>query len=98
MKRLEFVFNNGLSSLDMQSARHLPLNTLNTWLDGIKEAVSDVDALSNTDAALISAVFSRIESALEYDHNILAPHHLRYGKPEKRINWLSDLLKDKISN
>jgi hypothetical protein len=98
MERLEFVFNNGLSTLNMQSARHLPLSTLSTWLEAIKEAVSDVDALSNIDAALISGAFSRIESALKYDHNLMAPYHLRYGIAEKRINWFADSLKAKIVN
>ncbi len=93
MKRLEFVFYNGLSTLNMQSARHLPLSTLQTWLATIKDAVSDIDNLSNTNAALISGAFSRIEAALDYDHNIQTPNHLKYSKPQLRITWLTDALK-----
>ncbi|EGR0524961.1 hypothetical protein FG062_14525 [Vibrio cholerae] len=96
MERLEFVFKNGLSTLKMQSARHLPMSTLSTWIECIKDAVSDVNVLSNTDAALISAAFSRIEYALEFDHNIQIPYYLKFGKPEHRINWLADSLKAQL--
>ncbi len=83
-----YVFCSGRSTLDMQSAKNHSVEELRCWLGDIKNAFFDMKDLSNTDCAVISGAFNRIESTLKYEHNISVPTSLIYTKPERRIAWL----------
>ncbi len=94
-EKLNFVFKSGRQTLDMQCAKKRDLHTLRDWLSDIESAFSNgFKGLSNTDCALISSVFYKIQLALFYEHNIVAPYCSVYRKPENRVEWLHKKLKE----
>lgn len=94
--KLEFIFSSGRSTLQMQNARNLVLSTLQTWLRDIQDTWGSTRNHTNTDCALVSAAFYRIENALKYDHNIQVPYHLVHQKAEARLAWLANTIIGRI--
>jgi hypothetical protein len=90
----KYDFSSGRSTLDMQQPKGHSLLELTAWLGDIKAALSEgLNKLTNTDCAVISGAFSRVEKTLKYDFNISVPSSLVFSKPELRIDWLYGKLK-----
>ena len=83
---LEFVFQSGRSTLQMQEPKEENVATLKEWLQDIKLAFGAAQ-LTPPEIGVVNAAKNRIFNALEYKHNRKVPYRLVFSRTEVKIDW-----------